>query len=376
MPLALAAAGCASASGRGSAPAAGAAAHAPYDSPSVARDTITISLDLQAARQILAFLSRPGFDPAGAKALETLPAVRAAIQDSNRPPDVFEHDLAAAFDERARTAVFDFQKIREDRGRWEELLSTISTREAEFEGLASVRAQALLPPDRTVSVAVPIDLSFGLSGRADHLVMPASGADERVLVIDLARALSDVASSPAAEQIKHLSRLVAGEAFRRAWAAYRSGSPVWQTHDGTLGQLEPLLRVVAEAGPAGLYAFDENFFPLSVWLKEPMKTSIDELNRVADRLVSAEGDLDARVGLAAAIRRPEFAVQVAGTAGAFLADGIIQGLGLDAFRAALAGGPRAFFEAYDSASKQKGGGLIPLAASIRDRLAEAPPPRP
>jgi hypothetical protein len=109
-----------------------------------------------------------------------------------------------------------------------------------------------------------------------------------------------------------------------------------------------------------------------VWLKEPMKASLDELNRVADRLVSTEGDLDSRMGIAAEINRPEFASRVAGPAGAFLADGMIQTLGLDAYRAALSGGPRAFFETYDRASQQKGRALIPLGKAIRDRLAAVP----
>jgi len=73
--------------------------------------------------------------------------------------------------------------------------------------------------------------------------------------------------------------------------------------------------------------------------------------------VSTEGDLDSRV---------------AGPAGAFFADGIIQALGLDAYRAVLAGGPRAFFQSYDRASAEKKRELIPLAKVIRDRLAAAP----
>ncbi|HEY3203676.1 MAG TPA: hypothetical protein VGL03_08445 [Thermoanaerobaculia bacterium] len=370
--LLFAAAGCAATAPPAASPPPGGSSRAPYDGPPAAGGSIEIALDMRAAREILAILSRTSFDPSQARLLESLPAVRATIQDSNRSPEVFERDLAAAFDEQRRIAVFDFRKIREEKSRWEELLAMIATRETELTRLASERARALLPPDHPVSVAVRIYLSFGLSGLADHLVLPATDGGERPVVIDLARALTDVQASPPPEQIKHLSRLIAGEAYRRAWDAYRASSPVWQTHDPALGQLEPLLHVVAQTGPAALYAIDENFFPLSVWLKEPMKGSLDELNRVADRLVSTEGDLDQRVALAAEVRRPDFASRVAGPAGAFLADGIIQTQGLDAYRTALSGGPRAFFEAYDRASQQKGRQLIPLAKVIHDRLAGAP----
>ena len=71
----------------------------------------------------------------------------AAIQESKRPAEVFEHDLAAAFDEKARVTVFDFARIRENRGRWQDLLAMIATREAELTKLASDRARALLPAE-------------------------------------------------------------------------------------------------------------------------------------------------------------------------------------------------------------------------------------
>ncbi len=278
-------AGCASAPPRpGSTPVPGGGSRAPYDGPPVAKDTVRITLDMRAAREILALLARPAFSSADAKLLETVPAVEYAIRDSNRPPETFERDLAAAFDEQSRIAVFDFRKIKEDSSRWQDLLAMISSREGELAKLASDRARALLPADRVVSVELPFYLTFGLPGRADHIMVPGAGGAEWGVVVDLARALSDVESSPPPEQIKHLSRLMASEAYQRAWAEYRGGSPAWSRHDASLGQLEPLVRSVAEAGPVAIYSVDENFFPLSVWLKEPMKSSIDELNRVADKL--------------------------------------------------------------------------------------------
>jgi hypothetical protein len=367
-------AGCAAAPPPpGSAPTP-ARARAPYDNPAVASDTIAISIDMRAAREILALLGGARFDPAAAKAIETLPAVEYAIRDSGRPAETFERDLAAAFDAQARIAVFDFRKVREEHSQWEELLAMVSAREAELTKLAGDRARALLPPEPQVTVSLPVLLTFGIAGRADHIAVSGVGGGGWSVVVDLARALSDVALSPPSEQIKHLSRLMASETYRRAWASYRALAPGWQGRDSSLGQLEPLLRVVAEAGPVALYGVDENFFPLSVWLKEPMRSSIDELNRAAEKIVSTEGDLDQRMSSAAEIRRPEFVSRVAGTAGAFMADGIIQTLGLDAYRAALARGPRGFFEAYDRAAQQKGRALIPLSRAIRERLAATVPP--
>jgi hypothetical protein len=372
----LAAAGCATAPLPPPAPGAppGSGSRAPYDIPAASKGEITIAVDMRAARSILGLLSRERFDPAEAKLLQTLPAVRFAIRDSNRPPETFERDLAAAFDEETRISVFDFRRIREERDRWNALLAMISAHETELTRKAAERAAALLPADYALSVSVQIELTFGLPGRADHIVVTPEGGSGEVTVVDLARAVSDAQASAPSEQIQHLSRLIASAAYQRAWAPYRAASPAWQKHDPGLGQLEPLLRAVAEAGPVALYGVDENFFPLSLWLKDRMKASLDEMNRIADHLVSTEGDLDQRVALAAEVRRPDFAARVAGPAGAFLADGIIQTLGVEAYRDALSAGPRAFFEAYDRATQSKGRQLIPLAKVIRERLT--PPAAP
>ena len=98
-----------------------------------------------------------------------------------------------------------------------------------------------------------------------------------------------------------------------------------------------------------------------------MKRTIAELNRAAERILETGKDLEQRMSLMTEIQRPEFAQRVAGPAGAFLSDGIIQNSGLDAFRAALAAGPKAFFIAYDQAQK-KSRDLIPLAPVIRERI--------
>jgi len=44
---------------------------------------------------------------------------------------------------------------------------------------------------------------------------------------------------------------------------------------------------------------------------------------------------------------------------------------VEAYRTALAAGPRAFFEAYEKAAQQKGKQLIPLSKTIRDTLQGA-----
>ena len=339
---------------------------APYEAPPAGRHSIEIRVDSRAAHDLFAFLTRPAFDAEEAKAIEALPAVRLSVQDSGRTLETFDHDLAAAFDEQARSGVFDLHPIRAGRARWEGLLAALPSRETDLARMAAERAAALLPADRSVSARLQVLLSFGLAGLADHLVVVGLDGNE-AMIVDLSRALGESASETVDNQIERLARLVAGEAFRQAWYNYRRESPAWAHRDPSLGELAPLFQLVTEHGPPSLFHVDENFFPLSVWLKEPMKRSIADLNRTAERLVESEKDLEKRMALMTEIQRPEFAQRVAGPAGAFLCDGIIQNSGLDAFRAALAAGPKAFFTAYDQAQR-KSRDLIPLSPVIRERL--------
>jgi hypothetical protein len=359
----VSACGCA---GAPNAPPAPEKSRAPYEAAPAAKHAIEIQVDARAATDLLAFLSRPQFRVDEAKALEELPAVKLTLRDAARTPDVFERDLAAAFEDEARSAVFDFHSIRAARPRWEGLLSALPAREDALSRMAAERAAAVLPADRPISTHLRVFLSFGVAGLADHLVVSMPDGSE-AMIVDLARALGDAAGESVGGQIERVARLIAGEAFRQSWRTYRSGNPNWARHDPSLGQLEPLFQVVTELGPVALFHIDENFFPLSVWLKEPMKRTIAELNRTAERLVESEKELEQRMTLSGEIRRPDFGQRIAGPGGAFLSDGIIQNLGLDVFRSALAAGPKAFFVAYDQA-QQKSRDLIPLSPVIRDRL--------
>jgi hypothetical protein len=364
--LLLAAAGVSCSSAPAGKTAPGAAAQSPYEAPPAAAHQIEIQIDPTAAREILGSLSRPKLEPSDVKILEEMPAVRLTIQDSTRGPEVFERDFAAAFAETSKSAVFDFWKIRQERDRWNALLTAVVSREKDLARMASQRAAALLPGDRPVSARVRVYLSFGISGLADHLVL-ADSRGEDTMVVDVSRALGDSQGEPLDSQISRLARLIAGEAFRRSWLIYRHESPAWARGRPDSAPIDQLLTLVSETGPVALFAVDENFFPLAVWLKTPMKRAIDDLNRSAERFAQAQENLEARVELQGELRRPSFARQVAAPAGAFLADAVVQSAGLDALRAGLQKGPKGLFEAYEKAS-QADKNLIPLAHTIRERI--------
>jgi hypothetical protein len=340
---------------------------APYDAAPAVAHAIEITVRSKAAQDILASLSRPKYDPTDLRLLEDLPAVQLAIRDSQREAEVFERDFAAAWDEKARTTVFDFRPIRESRDKWQTLLEAVAQRESDIAALASRRAAALIPGDRAISSRLDVMLTFGLAGLGDHIVLRDTGGRE-VMLVDLSRALGDSEGEPLDSRISRIARVVAGEAFRQAWSSYRSASAAWQHPDPSLGPMEVLLHAVAEAGPVAVYTIDENFFPLSTWLKEPMRRALEDLNRRADRFAEVGDNLERRMELTTETRKGDFANRVGGQDGAFLVDGIVQGLGVDGLRRALQDGPRAFFQAYDKAAAVQRD-LPPLSKSIRDRIS-------
>jgi hypothetical protein len=346
-----------------SAPVPAGAPRAPYDAPPGAAHSISIRIDGIAAQEILAALDRPRFQLSDVKRIEDLTAVRIAIEDSGRPAEIFEHDFAAAFDEQTRTSVFDFRSIRQARDKWQPLTSAIAARQEDITRIASRRAAAVLPTDKTVAANLRVVLVFGLAGLSDHLVV-RRGEDE-TMVVDLARALGE--GEALDSQVSRLARLIAGVAFSQAWDIYRSQSPAWKSVDPTLGSLEPLLKAVAVAGPMSLYTIDENFFPVSVWLRDPMRRALDELNRRAERLAESRENLEQRMELSAEMHKPDFIRRVAAPEGAFIADAVAQHAGVEGLRSALAQGPRALFEAYDQAS-QVDKELVPLSKVIRQQI--------
>ena len=345
--------------------AVAAAGSGPTPGPSGAPSSIDIRVDTRAAREILLTLARPKWEPTDARLLEDIRAIELSIHDSGRTTEVFERDLKAAFETETRVSVFDFRAVREGITRWQALVSGLASKEGELAKMAASRAAALLPTDLPARARLEVHLSFGLAGLADNMVARAPEGGE-IMVIDLARALGDSEGEPFDSRTARLARLIAGAAFRQAWASYRADSPAWMKPEPELGRFAPFARVIAEAGPVALFAVDESFFPISTWLKDLQKKAFSELERAAQRVADSETELEMRVEVMGELKRPDFARRVAGPAGMCMADGIRVALGQDAMKAALAGGPQAFFAAYDRAT-QKNRDLPPSRSSFGKR---------
>jgi hypothetical protein len=335
---------------------------APYLREEPSPSDLQVSIDLDAAREILSALDRDRPAPGDAAILAALPAVAWQIKDSGRGEESFRRDFAQAFVEKPGALVFDLGSVREARQLWKVVVAACDSGRKEMIQQIISRAAVLLPTDVPVTVRLDVYISFGIAGLADHIIIPQEPGHE-AMVIDLARALSEQDSSSVEEKVDKIIRMSASELYREAWSTYRRNSPGWKAPDG-LGPIDPLVRSVAEDGPPALLLINRDFFPLSKWLKEPMLRSLDQLGRLADRLSDPKIALDERMEALAEINRPQFHNQVASVAGAFMADGIYETLGGPAYLAALAGGPRQFLIAYDQAV-EKNTALPPLSEALR-----------
>ena len=95
---------------------------------------------------------------------------------------------------RPAITVFDFRTIRQDRDRWGELLDVISGRERGARR-AHVRPRARAAPRGPARVreAHGLHSRSVCAGRADHIAVPAPEGSGWSVVVDLSRALADVA---------------------------------------------------------------------------------------------------------------------------------------------------------------------------------------
>ena len=344
----------------------GAFGNAPYDAPPPTKGRIRVRFDFSGAEQILEAVSAPKFDAVAAAQIATNPAIAAAIRTSGRPEAEFAHDLEGTFETESRPQTFDLRSIRLDRERWKIALAGLKLEAEKLAARSGERAETMIPGDVPIELSSTIEITFALPGLEDHLVL-RDGQHRVRVIVDLARAVTLSSESATEERSDSLSRLAAGETFRAAWDLYRQSSPAWQK-PGAGNPIDLLARAVSSVAPVALFAFDHNFYPLGVWLREPMMHAVDSLNQEGRTLLDPKTELDKRAELLSSLRRGGLRPDPALGAGAFLADGVYQNLGADGLRQALSAGPQGLLVAYNSVAGKKSG-LPPLSEPIQKQLA-------
>lgn len=301
---------------------------------------VTMSVDVGPARDILTLLGGRPDAPEALKRLRVSRAFQQALSRGGRNPDDVlgrlvsvaagtPDPLLSGYSSRAAT----FTKILD-------ALEIDGTPAAMIEAR---RIAALLPSSTPVTARLRVVPLFGLAGFDD--VVAESDGETTWLFADLPRlAPEGVADVVPREVVLSLLRTAAAESWKRLFAPFRV-PPAWPAEKDA--DFDTLLARTVEAGPATMFLFPDEFFPLGTMFEEPIGNSFDRWNAAAEILLDPKTKTDTRrETLAAVTLRGEFWSRHSSVVGVKMTETILQRAGTARFLEALAAGPRAVATLY------------------------------
>lgn len=301
---------------------------------------VTMTVEVGPARDVLALLGGGADAPAALRRLRSSRAVAVALSRSGgNPEDVLGRLVSVAA------------------GAPDPLLSGYASRapvftrfldalESDGTALAMVQARrvaALLPPSPRVTARLRVVPLFALSG-FDDVVVEVDG-DTTWLFADLPRLLPERgADFVPREVILALLRAAGHEAWAELFRPFRSG-PAWSQDPS--GGFEALLARTVADGPATMFLFADEFYPLGAMFEEPIGRSFERWNAAAETLLDPKaGDEAKRSALASVTGRADFWSRHASVVGAKVTETVLLRAGNARYLEALAGGPRAVAALY------------------------------
>jgi hypothetical protein len=326
---------------------------------------VTMSVDVGPARDILTLLAGKPDAPEALKRLRASRAFQQALARGGRNPDDVlgrlvsvaagtPDPLLSGYSSRAAT----FTKILDS-------LETDGTPGAMIEAR---RIAALLPSSRPVTARLRVIPLFSLAGFDD--ILAESDGETTWLFADLpSLAPEGVADVVPREVVLSLLRAAAAEAWKRLFAPFRV-PPAWpEEKDSDFDAL--LARTVAE-GPATMFLFPDEFFPLGTMFEEPIRRSFDRWNAAAETLLDPKAkETVRRETLAAVTLKGDFWSRHSSVVGVKMTETLLRRAGTVKYLEALAAGPRAVATLYlDVTNKTKGPAL---GKSARKALEAKPP---
>ncbi len=301
---------------------------------------VTMTVDVGPARDILTLLAGRPDAPEALKRLRASRAFQQALSRGGRNPDDVlgrlvsvaagtPDPLLSGYSSRAAT----FTKVLDS-------LETDGTLAAMIEAR---RIAALLPSSTPVTARLRVVPLFSLAGFDD--VVAESDGETTWLFADLPRlAPEGVADVVPREVVLSLLRTAAAESWKRLFAPFRV-PPAWpEEKDSDFDAL--LARTVAE-GPATMFLFPDEFFPLGTMFEEPIQRSFDRWNAAAETLLDPKAKEPARrETLAAVTLRGDFWARHSSVVGVKMTETLLRRAGSVKYLEALAAGPRAVATLY------------------------------
>lgn len=326
---------------------------------------VTMSIEVGPARDVLTLLTGHADASAALRRLRaSRPFVLALSRGGGNPDDILGRLVSVA----AGTPDPLLSGYARRAGTFTRVLDALETDGTPWALVQARRVAALLPVSPRVTARLRVVPLFGLSGFDDVVV--ESDGETTWLFADLARLAPDgPAEVVPREVVLSLLRNVTAESWKSLFAPFRA-PPAWPPVKAP-GFDALLDRTVAE-GPATMFLFPDEFFPLGTMFEEPIKRSFERWNDAADQLLDPKSDEDARRRALSSVTPPgDFWARHAAIVGAKVTETLLQRAGTTKYLEALAAGPRAVVALYlDVTRKSK---EPAFGKTVRKALETKPP---
>ncbi len=249
------------------------------------------------------------------------------------------------------------------------VLSSFETEGGPDATLLARRIASVLPPSPAVSARLRLVPLLGAGGY-EEVLLDEDGSTT-YLFADLPRLVrtGGIDEAPPQEAMLGVLRAAAARAWQELFAASFRKPAAWPTVPAS--DFDALLASSVAEGPATLFLFPDEFFPLSVVLEEPITRAFGRWNTAAELLLDGKLKDPDRSDVLANATRGEFWGRYGAIVGAAMAEAIVRSAGRDAYVKALAAGPRAVASLYVSAGKGPKG--FALSKRVKKALEKAPP---
>lgn len=301
---------------------------------------VTMTVEVGPARDVLALITGGADAPAALRRLRASRAVSVALSRAGgNPEDVFGRLVSVA----AGSPDPLLSGYAKRAPAFTKLLDALEADGTTLAMLQARRVAALLPSSPRVTARLRVVPLFALSG-FDDVVVEEDG-ETTWLFADLPRLLPEGGTDfVPREVILGLLRSAGQASYEKLFRPFRS-SPTW--NEAPSAGFDALLaRTVAE-GPATMFLFADEFYPLGTMFEEPIGRSFGKWNEAAEALLDPKATEEAKRKALAAVDGPgDFWSRHVAVVGAKVTETILLRAGNARFLEALAAGPRAVASLY------------------------------
>lgn len=339
----------------------------PFDPAAKTPHRISVAFDTAPARDILTLLAGGAGAPAALRRLRASSSLRAACRSENVSVDDFFGRLVAAASGTPDPLLASYK----GRGAYfASVLDEIDKEGPGLEGTVSSRIAQLLPDSPAVEARLVVVPFLGVSGYGE--VTPVREEGGIYFVAELPRLTGDVLAAPQSrEALLKILRAVESEGWRTLFSETFRKPPGWPAAPGDAADFEALLALTVSEGPATVFLFADEFFPLDPFLGEPIERAFRRWNRAAQLLLDPATKEKERRDLVAGSTRGDFWARNAAIVGAQMTDLLLRQAGRESYLRALSRGPRAVAVLY--ADTVKGSKHPDFSKIVRKALEEKKP---